>query len=360
MGEYSKYFKQTYKAPCGILVKGINAQSGLSWKGGEYSYEIGTPYIICPKKCANCQMRDEPFRGEGTGVLKLFCPVKPTDEPYIYENSYEAVLKMKDEEIARQKVSFKLSKQNRVCDLHTHYNVESCEWEFNYQPTTCAQGYCMAARGLECPVLGRKLSKEKGNVYYDLEIWGRDYTKDGTLFEGEQFHQVTKGIQLYDKPISLDIAKIIVKLEQDHIRFIARWNRRELDHMKAFKAERGEIDYHWAVKNIHAEKKLVRDFEQDMQDIQDGITVYHEFDEKRKKKTEKHEKREAAKEKRIAAIQKKILKEGWDNLDYTDKNRAYKLLDSEQIRELIAEHEKKLEEEKNQPQQTTLFDFMGG
>lgn len=353
---YAEYFEKTYKAPCGMLCKGINAIDGLHWHK-EYGFATDNPFIVCPKGCVNCTMREEPLASEGTGVLKEWCVVHPTDEPYIYENSYEGERKMYDERIAREKISFSLSKNGHVCENHMRYNKETQSWEFNYHPTNCAQ-YCSHAGGI-CPVLGRKLTNEKGNVYFDFEIWGRDYTKDGTLFEGEQFHVVTKGIQLYDKPINLDIAKLIVKLEQDHIRFLGRYNRRELDHMKAFRAERGEIDYHWAVKNIRAEKKAVRDFEQDMQDIQDGLIVTHDFDEKRRRKEDKAKRIREAKEKRKKAIEGKILKSGWEEMDEKTKNAARKMLESKEIENLRKMHRKQEEEKKNAPTQMSMFDFVG-
>lgn len=355
--KYSDYFKKTYKSPCGVFVEGINTNNGLSWLGTDYGFENDNPWMLCPKKCANCKLREEPFASEGDGVLKLFCIVHPTDETYDYEHSFEGIKKLKDDELNRKKISFSLEKNGRICDNHMHFNVESQEYEFNYSPSMCASGGCSAQNGGICPVLGRQLTKDKGNVYYDLHIYGRDYSKDGTLFEGEQFHDVIKGIQLYDKPINLDIANLIAKLETDHIRFTARYNRKEVNSMWAFLGERGERDYHIEVKNIRAEKKVTRDFEQDLEDIDNGIRVYHDFDERRKKKEEKSQKRKEALEKRKLAIYKKISKNGWDTLDYINKNKAHKLLDTSEIKQAITEHAESIKYDNEKPKQMSIFDY---
>lgn len=163
---------------------------------------------------------------------------------------------------------------------------------------------------------------------------------------------------MFNKPIRLDIAKIYARQCKDHIWRKARYNNTYFDALTLYKAERGEIDLTMRVLNIRAEKRIVRDFEADIADIEAGITVIHEFDRKKAEKAYKAEKRKEAQEKRIKAVEKKIIKNGFESLETIDKRRAEKLLDDNRIYELDARHYEILNEEKNKPIQMTLFDVM--
>ena len=183
-------------------------------------------------------------------------------------------------------------------------------------------------------------------------------TKDGTLFEGERYHQIIKGVQVFHKPIRLDIAKIYAKLCKDAIWHKARWNTKYHTPLTLFRAERGEIDLTMRVLNIRAEKKIARDFEADLADIEAGIDVIHEYDRIKADKARKSQKRQAAKEKRIKAIEKKIIKVGFDNLEYADQRKAEKLIDSDRLYHLEAEHIKTQKKKEDELKQMTIFDMM--
>lgn len=355
--------ERVYKTPCGMQCKGNFAHTGLSWYGTEYRHENDCPWILCPKGEVDCKLRDEPFRSQGTGVLCRHCTVHPVEEEYQYEGSCEAERHLLDDEIRRKKTSLILEKNHHICENHMFYEIRTKEWEFHYNPMNCANGYCRAQSsdfegGGWCPVLNRYLSKDKGNVFYDVKYSGRDYSKDGTLFEGERFEHIIKGKQMFNKPIRLDIAKVIANLCHDEVKQRARWNNKDYDALILFRAERGEIDFQWEVLNIRAEKKVTRDLEQDLKDIEDGITVTHAYDIQKAKKREKSERRAKAKQKRIEQIEKLILKNGYDNLKEIEQNRACKLLDVNRIDELDAQYIESLQEQKKKPKQLSLFDFM--
>ena len=366
-GGFRYYFwhiaEKTYKTPCGLLCKGKNTHTAFCWMGEKYCYENDNPWILCPKGEVGCQLREEPFKSHGDGVLCRHCIVHPTDTEWRYEESCEAEQHLYDDLIRRKKTSFILQKNNHVCENHMHFDIKTKEWSFNYDPMVCATGFCRAQTsdfqdGGFCPVLNRNLSKEKGNVFYDIKYSGRDYSKDGTLFEGERFTSIVKGKQLFNKPIRLDIARVIANMCQDEIRQKVRWNNNEYNSLMFFRAERGEIDFHWEVLNIRAEKKRARDLEQDLRDIEDGITVTHDFDVQKAKRKAKSERRAAAKQKRISRIEKLILKEGYDNLEKAEQNRAVNLLDIDRIDELDAQHIEMLQKKKKEPKQLSLFDYM--
>ena len=178
--------ERTYKTPCGLLCKGKFTHAGMSWHGTDYKHENDIVTIRCPKGCTDCKLRDEPFKSEGNGVMTMVCAVRYTQEEWHYQGSCEELQKLYDSEILRKRTAFELEKHGRACRLHMHFDDKTQQWKFIYDPMTCAGGYCEAMRGLPCPVLGRKLSKEKGNVFFDIEYEGKDYSKDGTLFEGDR------------------------------------------------------------------------------------------------------------------------------------------------------------------------------
>ncbi len=113
-------------------------------------------------------------------------------------------------------------------------------------------------------------------------------------------------------------------------------------------------NYSFEILNVRAEKKVVRDFEQDLSDINNGIRIYHYFDEEKKKKLDKSEKIQKAKEARKKAIERKILRSGWDSLDYKERIAAEKNLTDDEIEIL----DKRFKSQKNAPKQMNIFDFI--
>ena len=136
-----------------------------------------------------------------------------TKEEYYYEGSVEHILKLHDNEIRRQEVSFRLQKNGRVCREHMRFNRDTLEWEMNYDPYHCGSSRCAGM----CPVLGHELDKKKGNEFYDVKISYLRNDLNGTLFEGQVDTRIIKGKKLFDHPVSMDIGKICARLCQDRI-----------------------------------------------------------------------------------------------------------------------------------------------
>ena len=114
-------YERIFKTPCGMLLKGKFANSGLSWLWKEYNYENDCPWIICPKGECDCQLRDEPFKSQGTGVLCRHCIVHETDEEWHYEGSCEAERHLLDDQI----LSMILQSNNRICENHMRYDIHT-------------------------------------------------------------------------------------------------------------------------------------------------------------------------------------------------------------------------------------------
>lgn len=324
-------YKQTFRTPCGLQVQGLQAMSSMSFRGLDWTYENDLACIHCPYKRTDCEKR-HPYLREGSGVLKDWCNVHLTGEPYSYEGSVEELRKIREDEIHQQKLSFILQKNGRACEKLMRYDPSEDCWKMEYDPADCARFRCSGF----CPMKGRELEQKRGNVFYDLKITGRDYSKDGTLFEGERFTRITKGIRALAYPVSLDICKAYSRLCKDEI----NWRVYNQYHRELFFAE-----YH------------SRDLLQDLEEIRAGITICHASDQEKQEIQEKRERRTRARKIKLKRLEKKILDKGYENLPphSIDRVHADKWLGEERLKELDRLREQRLREEQDKPVQLSLF-----
>lgn len=347
--EYERAYieDQTFETACGILCKGKSAMTGTYTHCKDYSFENDAALAICPIKCDKCKHE----RIEIAGITR--CPVKLTDKKYIFEGSIEYFEKEAERIKQEKKESFINAHNNRVCENHMRYT--DGEWSFNYDPEVCTRGYCGACTmGGICPVLGRELTKEKGNVYYDIEESGRDYSKDGTLFEGERYHYIIKGKQAFKKPISMDICNLYVKFCSEDLKRKILLNNY---HDRLYFAESKGQDLNIDIVNIRAAKKNARDLDQDIRDMQAGIEVIHESDQRANDKRNKKEHRDKLKVQKIKKYRARIRKMGWDAIDEYEKNRILKVLSPEEIDEENTAFQTAEYEKDHKPVQLSLFDL---
>ena len=324
-------YKQTFRTPCGLQVQGLHAMSSMSFRGLDWTYENDLACIHCPYKRTDCEKR-HPYLREGSGVLKDWCNVHLTGEPYSYEGSVEELRKIREDEIHQQKLSFILQKNGRACEKLMRYDPSEDCWKMEYDLADCARFRCSGF----CPMKGRELEQKRGNVFYDLKITGRDYSKDGTLFEGERFTRITKGIRALAYPVSLDICKAYSRLCKDEI----NWRVYNQYHRELFFAE-----YH------------SRDLLQDLEEIRAGITICHASDQEKQEIQEKRERRTRARKIKLKRLEKKILDKGYENLPphSIDRVHADKWLGEERLKELDRLREQRLREEQDKPVQLSLF-----
>lgn len=353
--EYKRCYldKLVYITPCGLHCKSSTAMGGMSFDGINWEFENDCPVIHCPYYKKPCDKTQECFRD------REWCAVHQINKEWTYNGSVEELQDRNAKEKERLKQEFIQAHNGRVCEQHMRFDPYKKEWLFNYDPTRCANGFCHVqhssfADGSLCPVLNKVITREKGNVYYDVRFTGRDYTKDGTLFEGERFEQVVKDVPLYSKPISLEIAKAIAKLCREHIEFMVRYNSKWFSSITLYKAERGEIDLSWKVENIRAEKRVVRDLLADLEDIDNGVQVVHEIDERKRRKEEKTKRKQEAKDKKVLSLERKIIKNGLNELSYSEQKAVGKYIDPCRQRELNRQHE---QQAADKPKQLSLFDL---
>ena len=354
--EYNRIYcySFTYKTGCGMHVIGKNVLSSMGFMGEEWCHENDNPVIRCPYDKQDCADNDPRLHGmRGGGLcIQCWCVCHRTDEAYDYENSFEKVEKERREEKDRKYKEYSDAHNGRVCMNHMFYDERTRSWSQHYEPTRCAQ-MCLSQNGY-CPILGRQLSKKRGNVYYDLKTSGtvKKTTDQISMFDKERWECATKGIRYLKKPCSMDICEAIVKTQADDIR-----KNYEINH-----SHYRMMDKTWKfeIYNIRAESKPSRDLMQDLQDIREGIPITYEDDAIKAEKVAKKSKRDLSKKKAIEKLEKKLIDVGYSNLEpYSlDRIHADKWLDSKRLEELEEIRKQKIKEEQEKPVQLTLFDMM--
>ncbi len=359
---YRRYwaYERTFKTPCGLQCKGLLCMTDMSYMGVDWIFENDLAGIHCPYRRYGCEQKDSRLPKEG--VLKDWCNVHMVDEEYQYEGSAEDILKLEEDRIQREKISFVLKRHGRVCEMHMFYNKEEGEWKMHYDPGLCARmrcngnfgGYKVIGEPCICPILNRPLDRKKGNVFYDLKISARRGDLDGTLFEGQIDTCIQKGIRVFDHPVSMDICRNYVKLCKDEI----HEHVRSKYFTQLFFAERYEgHEFSVEVLNIRAEHRVSRDLQQDLQDIRDGVRIVYDSDLQKEDKEAGKERRRKAKEERRKKMEKKILQMGYENLECIDQHRAQKLFTFEQLDELEERREENQRKIQEEPVQLSLFDM---
>jgi len=342
-------YEQTFRTPCGLLCKGRQCHSGMGYMGIDWTYENDMATIHCPYQKSGCRMKHEYLQGHN--VFRFDCEVHMTDEEYQYEGSVEDIMKRHDDEVRRKKARFSLQRNGRVCHEHMNFNRDAQEWEMHYDPYICGMRKCVGI----CPVLGHELDKKKGNVLYDVKIKYLRHDLEGTLFEGQVDTRVIKGQKLFSHPVGMDICRICAEQCMDRIKEkVKSQYSREL-----FFAEYHGREFSFEIQNVRAERREVRDLMQDLEDIRNGIQVVHASDMEKKKADDKREKRQKTHEAAVKRLERKLLEEGYGNLEEysTDRRHADKWLGEERIAQLEQLRRQREKEKGEQPVQLSLFDI---
>lgn len=351
--EYKRFYSDqiVYKTGCGKYIMGSHVVGDFGYII-DWSHENDNPVFRCPYNKPECEYNDPRLHGmHGGGLcIQCWCICHRTDEPYDYENSIEKENAKRDAERRQKYEEYCQAHNGRVCQNHMFYDEHTRTWEQHYEPTRCAH-MCYSQNGY-CPILGRKLSRKRGNVYYDLRESGAVRKKEQiSLFEQDRWEHITKGIRYLKKPCSLDICEAIVKTQQEDIR-----RNYEINHSSMMLMDE---TYTWEIYNIRAEAKPSRDLLQDLQDLRDGIPITFDDDRIKEKETKKKEQRNANKQKAIEKLEKKLIEIGYENLSDTSADRVHadKWLDPERLEELENIRRQKIKEEQEKPVQLSLFDM---
>lgn len=344
-----------YKTGCGKYVYGKQVLD-MGFMGVEWCHENDNPVIRCPYDKAECPDNDSRLHEMFGGGLciQCWCVCHRTNEPYNFENSIEKAEQERKSEKDRKYKEFSDAHKGKICRNHMFYNERTRQWKLNYEPRRCAN-MCFSQNGY-CPILGRQLNKKRGNVYYDLKKSGiQQSTEDQmSLFDGERWIHITRGIRFFNKPCSMDICEAFVKLQSDEIR-----HSYDINHSME-KLLNKSIE--WEIFNIRAESKPSRDLMKDLQDLQDGIEITFDEDNRRQAAEDKKEKQRAGRQKKIEQLEKKILETGYWNMEPYSLERIHadKWLGMVRIDELEEIRQQRIKEEQEKPVQLQLSDLFGG
>ena len=353
--EYKRWYTDeiVYQTGCGRLVYGRNVIANMSCEGVDWSHENDSPVIRCPFDIPDCPQNDPRLHGTRGGGLciQCFCVCHQTATPYDYENSIEKLGKEQQEEKKRKYEEYADAHNGRVCENHMYFDERTKEWHLRYEPARCAN-MCSDA-GKYCPILGKKLSRKRANVYYDVKTIRLIQQKSQrTLLDGTESITIEKAVRFFKKPCSVDICNAFVRVQSEEIQRKYRWNHSNEKFV--------DPSWHFEIQNIRVEARPSRDLAQDLEDIKAGIYISFDPDSEKNEKARKKEKREAAKKKRIEKLEKKILAAGYENLEESslDRIHADRWLTKERIEEMGRLRQEKMAEEKKHPVQMTMEDFI--
>lgn len=320
-----------FESPCGLL-----------WQRSEISYS-GTMYFMgiswteendlitafCPhyERTERCELNHPVLEASeiaGCHYEKLcYCALHETDKAWDYEHSAKRVEDEAEKRKGDRWEAFRKSRGGRVCIHHSRYNRHTGEWTMTYDP----QHNCHCGSGAFCPVLGKTLSEDHGNVFFDRKL---TWTVKGDGFlPDEQKSSVTRGVKLLKKATSMTICEVIAKTCREDLEWTERMNR----HTDITFGKLDSVE----VLNIRAESKAGRDLQEDLQLISEGVEIVHASDLDAKSKAQNHEKRESAKFNRRRQMEKLLRGKGWSALNEYERRRVRKLLESEEIRQIEAE-----------------------
>lgn len=350
--EYANWYRdqKVYATGCGLLYPGKNFSNGyMSYRGIDWKPENDNPVVSCPYRKVQCPLR-HPFLDctiGGRAVKITECNCHEVSIPYEYEQSGQKVIDEQDRIIREKYDEFVQQRKYHVCHWQARYDSWTEKWEQLYDPLTCAQS-CQCI-GDTCLLKHTPVSKKRGNVFYDVKI--TTVRRDDTFFSGQKSVTIKKGCRFLERNTSLTICENIARYCQKDIQ------RKATDHY-----HREILTENWKVEviNIRAEQRESRDLIQDLQDIQNGITVIHASDQTKLDKAAKRQRKNERREKRERKLEEQIIQNGWQKVasNFLDSHHAMKWFGEEKIQLLEKQHQEYLASEQQKPQQLSLFDFM--
>ena len=339
----------TFETPCGLLVKGEYFSNGyLSFQGVDWRVENNNPTVCCPRFDLDfCPMRhpllwSDRMISHDSEIIRQ-CACHQTERPYTYDGSFdEAHDKVWAEAEERWKV-FEEQHKGRVCRHMSWYNRTTRTWHIRYDPLECAMDNAQCGH---CTILNKDLDTLRGNVFYDVKATRT--IKGDWLFPDKEACTIQKGLKVLDHGVSLTKCEAIVRYGKHHVISLYLLNH----HHELF----FDPTLRYELINFRAQRQNTRDIMQDLADTAAGIEVVHQADTDKLRKEQKRARKLARQERQIRKLEKVILADGVDHLDYSQRRIMGKYLTSERVLELLRLRESIQRESAEESGQLSLFD----
>lgn len=291
------------ETPCGLCQIGTRTID-MGYQGIDWCLENDNVTVVCPYRKLGCELNHELLRDVAISGAQIECMAKIAQRQYDYERSIDRVQEMNRQRKEADITAFAKTKA-RFCREQCRYNEWTRECYIDFDPIICAHRGCSY-----CSLFAKEFSGKKGNVFYDVKTV---MLKEAVGFiPEEQVVHITKGKRLFEKSVRIEICEWIAK----HPRAVydkVRWSQ-EISTSLFFKKYHGRF-FEYEVLNIRAERRESRDLMQDLQDIQNGITIVHQSDLVADAKEVKRKRREKAKNARAEKMLRDIKKSGVASVD---------------------------------------------
>ena len=287
-------FTPTWESPCGLLIHEHGDMWGETWVDGEFKCaENDNPLFRCPTPGKLCPHRLNLPAG-------INCQFHRTDREWNEADSVERIQKERDEalRILWEQDFKRLPGWTGVCANLTTEDLQdgSVRYRARYNVEACINGRCQSTQCVCRNGAERDISP--ANIFYDIYV-ERRYTEGMLPYTDKR---LTKGLRVFDRPITRTDADIALKLwlNDPDSPAVPSIMRRKLDVVEsADSRERFFVRHHryWdghtdiemfiEIRNIRVGKNEQRDMLQDLQDVQNGIAVEHASDSQKAAKAAK-------------------------------------------------------------------------
>lgn len=307
--------KMVWITGCGLLVQGRTvATSDVSYDGEWYCPENDNPVFRCPH-----EKRDCPYQ---VGALAKYsmCICHRTDREYDYQASAEKV--EKDIDAKRAKEYREITGGQYCVNVVASNGYEAGYYEVRFDPTRCIQYGC---KNEVCSITKKPRDLSKCNIFYDIvREWK---TRSGIIEETKT--AVEKGVKVFPKPVARTDAELwLARKKASYNPFLSKKSildphlTLEDQRMAYFSKHHRQwpgydyFEFSYSVQNIRIAKSEQRDLLQDLQDVENGIEVFHASDaekEKTQKKRDAKQKRTEEKTRKIEKAHLKAFDEHWED-----------------------------------------------